>query len=161
MAALPPGRHEFEADSIGFARALSKLPEKALEALRAAGIGDCRFWAHIVEGEEKPEEVIIDTVVGLCGPLSLEFEDGGKLLWETLVPELMNLVAAAKAPAFPGPYGHLPPPPPAPPVPPLGRPGGRSRSGPRPVDPAKQGQMCRRFQRGICHAGAQCAYRHF
>ena len=99
MAALPRRRHELEAGSISFASALAKPPGAALEALHKAGIGDCRFWAHISEGEPDPGVVILDTVIGLCGPLELEFEDGSLLLWETLLPELQGLVGAAKAPA--------------------------------------------------------------
>ena len=76
LAALPRWRHEFEADSVSFAIALAKLPEAALEALHRAGISDCRFGAHLVAGEPDPEDVILDTVISLCGPLEYDFEEG-------------------------------------------------------------------------------------
>ena len=99
MASLPQARHGVEAASLAFAAAISKLPGAAVGALQKAGIDDCRFGARIVEGEEDAEGIILDTVLGLCGPLDFEFDDGSLLLWDTLVPELMGLVEAAKGPA--------------------------------------------------------------
>ena len=99
MASLPQARHGVEAASLASTSAMSELPEVAVGALQKAGIGDCRFWARIVEGEDDAEGVLLDTVLGLCGPLDFEFDDGNLLLWDTLVPELMGLVETAKGPA--------------------------------------------------------------
>ena len=99
MASLPRGRHGFEGESVGFSSAMGKLPMEARDALVRAGIADCRFWAHLAEGEDDPGEVVLDTVLGLCGPLGLEFAEGDVLLWDTLLPELLGLTTAAKAPA--------------------------------------------------------------
>ena len=89
MASLPQARHGVEAASLTFAAPISELPGAAVGALRKAGIDDCRFCAMIVEGEEDAKEVILDTVLGLCGPLDFEFDDGSSLLWDTLVNKLV------------------------------------------------------------------------
>ena len=99
MAALLQGRHDFERESKGFSEARGRLPIEASDALRRAGLADCRFWAHLVEDEDDLEEVILDTILGLCSPLELEFEDGDMLMWKTLLPELISLTQAAKMPA--------------------------------------------------------------
>ena len=59
MAALPQGRLDFERESKGFYEALGRLPIEASDALRRANITDCRFWAHILDDEDEPEEVIL------------------------------------------------------------------------------------------------------
>ena len=50
------------------------LPEHVQLTLSTSGLNSCCFWARLVDGEEYPEEVIIDTVHGLCG--DLQTEDG-------------------------------------------------------------------------------------
>ena len=43
--------------------------------MSSSGLNGCRFWARLIDGEDEPEEVIIDTVHGLCGDLHTEDGD--------------------------------------------------------------------------------------
>ena len=54
------------------------LPEHVRLTLSTSGLNGCCFWARLVDGEDDPDEVIIDTVHGLCADLQTEDGDPDK-----------------------------------------------------------------------------------
>ena len=75
------------------------LPEYMRLALSQKGLNGCRFWARLVDGEDEPQEVVMDTMQGLCGDLHSEAGDPDELGWVGYLVPLMSLTKSAQAPA--------------------------------------------------------------
>ena len=75
------------------------LPSHVRWILSQKELNGCRTWARLVDGEDEPEAVVLDTVQGLCGDLYTDEGDLDEHSWEGYLSQLMSLAGAARAPA--------------------------------------------------------------